>query len=168
MYIYEKTVNVKHYESPIESSHTSFDRLMPSANLRYDAAIEIKYLDLYTETGYLTKDWKLDQVPTVQNFQRVTGDWSISNIRSNFLSQGRLFMTDMQYHLEISTSNEKTEIWRSYFTLIDVFSSVGGLLNWITIFMVLLYNSYNQYRLMRHVILRAVIGKEGLYPEEYH
>jgi hypothetical protein len=32
----------------------------------------------------------------------------------------------------------------------------------------LLYNSYNQYRLMRHMILRAVIGKEGLYPEEYH
>jgi hypothetical protein len=32
----------------------------------------------------------------------------------------------------------------------------------------MLYSSYNKYRLMRHIILKAVIGKEGLYPQEYH
>jgi len=31
-----------------------------------------------------------------------------------------------------------------------------------------MYYGYNSYRLMRHIVLRAVIGKEGLYPEEYH
>ena len=127
MYIYEKTVNVKHYEKPFESSHVRFDRLITSTKLRYEAIIEIEWFDLYTKIGTFVKDWKLDQVPTVETNKRSTGEWSYANIAGNYLSQGRVIMTDLQYHLEISTSKEKTEIWRSYFTMIDVFSAAGGL-----------------------------------------
>jgi hypothetical protein len=127
MYIYEKTVNVKYYEKPIESTHVRFDHLIPSTNLRYSAEMHIKWLDLYTDIGNVAKNWKLDQVPTVQTNIKEIGDWSLTHIATNFLSQGKLIMTDMQYHLEISTSNEKTEIWRSYFSIIDVFSAVGGI-----------------------------------------
>ena len=90
------------------------------------------------------------------------------NIASNYMGQGKIIMADWYYRLEIKTSNEKTEIWRSYFTIIDVFAAAGGLSEFLTGFILLLYNSYNSYQLMRHVILRAVIGKESLYPEEYH
>ena len=127
MYIHEKTVNVKYYEKPIESSHVRFDRTLPSQKLRYDADMQIKWLDLYTDIGMVAKDWKLEQVPIVHTNKRNTSVWSMANIASNFQSQGRLIMTDVQYHLEISTSNDKTEIYRSYFKIIDVFSAVGGL-----------------------------------------
>jgi hypothetical protein len=127
MYIYEKTVNVKYYEKPILSSHARFDRILPSQTLRYDADMQIELLDLFTDTGKVVKDWKLEQVPIVETNKRNTYEWSMANIASNYLSQGRLIMTDVQYHLEISTSKEKTEIWRSYLTIIDVFSAVGGL-----------------------------------------
>jgi hypothetical protein len=89
--------------------------------------MQIKWLDLYTDVGKVAKDWKLDQVPTVESNNRETGDWSMTNIMTNFVSQGKLIMTDLQYHLEISSSNETTEIYRYYFTIIDVFSAVGGL-----------------------------------------
>jgi hypothetical protein len=127
MYIYEKTVNVKYYEKPILSSHARFDRILPSQTLRYDADMQIGLLDLYTDIGKVMKDWKLEQVPIVETNKRNTYEWSLANIASNYLSQGRLIMSDVQYHLEISTSKEKTEIWRSYFTIIDIFSAVGGL-----------------------------------------
>jgi hypothetical protein len=127
MYAYEKTVNVKYYEKPIVSDHVSFDRLSPSQTLRYDADMQIEFLDLYTDTGKVVKDWKLKQVPTIYHNQTNTYEWSMANIATNYLSQGRIIMTDLQYHMEISTSNDKTEIWRSYFTMIDVLSAVGGL-----------------------------------------
>jgi hypothetical protein len=127
MYIFENTVNVKYYEKPILSSHAKFDRIVPSQTLRYDADMQIKLVDLYTDMGKVAKDWKLEQVPIVETNKRNTYEWSMANIANNYLSQGRLIMTDLQYHLEISTSKEKTEIWRSYFTMIDVFSAVGGL-----------------------------------------
>ena len=127
MYIYEKTVNVKFYEKPIESSYLRFDRILPSKTLRSDTEMQIKWLDLYTDIGKVAKDWKLEQVPILHTNKRNTYEWSVANITNNFLSQGRLIMTDLQYHLEISTTKEKTEIWRSYFTVIDVFSAAGGL-----------------------------------------
>jgi hypothetical protein len=127
MYAYEKTVNVKYYEKPIVSDHVRFDRLSPSKTLRYDADMQIEFLDLYTDTGKVVKDWKLKQVPTIYHNQTNTYEWSMANIATNYLSQGRIIMTDLQYHMEISTSNDKTEIWRSYFTMIDVLSAVGGL-----------------------------------------
>jgi hypothetical protein len=127
IYMYEKTVNVKYYEKPILSSHVRFDRLLPSKTLRYDTDMRIELLDLYTDTGKVVKDWKLEQVPNVEHSKTNIYEWSVANIATNYLSQGRLIMTDLQYHLEISTSNEKTEIWRSYFTMIDVLSAVGGL-----------------------------------------
>jgi hypothetical protein len=127
MYIFEKTVNIKYYEKPILSSHAKFDRVVPSQTLRYDTDMQIKLIDLYTDIGKVVKDWKLEQVPTVEKNKRNTYEWSMANIASNYLSQGRVIMTDLQYHLEISTSKEKSEIWRSYFTMIDVLSAIGGL-----------------------------------------
>ena len=89
--------------------------------------MQIKWLDLHTDIGKFAKDWKLEQVPTVERNKRRAGDRSMANIMNNYKSQGRVIMIDFYYHLEIATSNKKTEIWRSYITIIDVFSAVGGL-----------------------------------------
>ena len=39
MYIYEKTVNVKHYDKPVDSAHVKVDRLIPANALRFEAAV---------------------------------------------------------------------------------------------------------------------------------
>jgi hypothetical protein len=51
---------------------------------------------------------------------------SLANIPRNYLSQGRLFYSDFDLHLELVTTNEKIEIYRSYLSIIDVFSALGG------------------------------------------
>ena len=51
---------------------------------------------------------------------------SLTNILRNYGSQGRLFYADLDFHMEIIVSNEKVEIYRSYFSLIDVLSNIGG------------------------------------------
>ena len=51
---------------------------------------------------------------------------TLANIRTNYLSQGRIFYADMDLHIEIQTTNEKIEIYRSYVSVIDIISAVGG------------------------------------------
>ena len=165
---YEKTVNVKNYDNPIKAAHREIDRVISANSLRFEANISLKWVELYTDIGTLAKDWIKEPVVTIESYTKTTGEKSMANIPYNYLSQGKAIMADFNWHVEIVTSNDKTEIYRYYYTLIDVFASVGGLLQFLTIFIILLYQSYNSYRLMRHIVLRAIIGKEGLYPEEYH
>ena len=127
MSIYEKTVNVKNYEQPIESDHVRIDFVTLAKTLRFEAQVSIKQLDLYTDVGRVFNDWKLDQVPTVQGFKKTTNEWSMGNVAGNYMMQGKMILADYKYGLEIRSSNEKTEIWRSYFTIISVFSGAGGL-----------------------------------------
>jgi hypothetical protein len=42
MKVYEKTVNVKSYEQPVESAHVVIDRLIPAKTLRFEATLRIK------------------------------------------------------------------------------------------------------------------------------
>jgi hypothetical protein len=51
--------------------------------------------------------------------------------------------------------------------MMQVFSAVGGLLQFITIGISTSYYFYNYYKLMRHAVLYALIGKPSLYPKEY-
>jgi hypothetical protein len=51
---------------------------------------------------------------------------SLTNIPRNFGSQGRIFYADLDIHMEIMTSNEKVEIYRSYLSLLEVMSNMGG------------------------------------------
>ena len=95
MAIYEKTVNVKHYEQPIESDHVRIDTFVAAKSLRVEAAVSIKQLDLYTDVGRVfTNDWKLDQVPTVGGFKKTTSEWSMGNVAGNYVLQGKIILSD--------------------------------------------------------------------------
>jgi len=125
---YEKTVNVKFYDKPINNVHRELDRIIPMVGLRYEADITVKWVDLYTDVGAIAKDWQLERLPSMLSYTKSAGEKSMANIAKNYLSQGRVIMADFEYHLEITSSNDKTEIYRYYYTIIDVFAAVGGLL----------------------------------------
>jgi hypothetical protein len=91
---YQKTVNVKLYEEPIGAAHSRIDRFIPSKTLRYAAEVDIKSLDLYTDVGHFTENWKKEQVPFIHQFKRATLERSVENIPGNFLSQGKIIMAD--------------------------------------------------------------------------
>jgi hypothetical protein len=55
-----------------------------------------------------------------------TGEKSLANIPRNYLSQVQMFYSDIDLHIEIMTINEKVEIYRSYLSIIDVLSAMGG------------------------------------------
>jgi len=125
--VYEKTVNVKFYDFPVNSAHREFDRIIPATGLRFSSEITIKWVELWTDVGTIAKDWTLQSIVTMKSFLQKTSEKSAANIPRNFLSQGKIIMSDFHYHTEIASSNEKTEIYRYYYTVIDVFAAVGGL-----------------------------------------
>jgi hypothetical protein len=55
-----------------------------------------------------------------------TGEKSLANIPRNYLSQGQMFYSDIDLHIEIMTINEKVDIYRSYLSIIVLLSAMGG------------------------------------------
>ena len=60
--------------------------------------------------------------------------------------------TDLFWFIEIRSSNHIVDIKRSYLTILDVFAAVGGLIQFITVFIIAAYNSYNSYKMFKHII----------------
>lgn len=73
---------------------------------------------------------------------------------------------EIYYNMEMFPSNLKKEITRTYFTLIDAFSSVGGLMYNMWIFVVVAYCQYNAYAMTRDLLEKVIIGKEAIYDPE--
>lgn len=70
---------------------------------------------------------------------------------------------DSYWHLEIYGGKSTKEIERTYFSLLDAFGNIGGVIEFFVIFISFLYASYNEYVQNRHIILKVLIGKESLY-----
>jgi hypothetical protein len=66
------------------------------------------------------------KIITLFDTAETAGEKSLANIPRNYLLQGRLFYSDLDLHIELVATNEKVEIYRRYFSIIDAFSAVGG------------------------------------------
>ena len=128
--------------------------------------MQVEFLD---DVGSFSEEWLTSKYvkQSYDNSLRSTGPRGPENFITNYLSQGKFFAKDLYWHIELLTSNHKTEIRRSYFNMMQVFSSVGGLLQFITIGISTCYYFYNYYQLMRHAVLNSILGKPSLYPIEY-
>jgi hypothetical protein len=128
----------------------------------------VQQVEFSDDVGWFSEQWAhssyLKQSP--ESFTE-TASRGIENLILNAGSQGKMFYTDMYWHFEISSSNKKKEVRRSYFNMMEVFSAVGGLLQFITMAISTSYYFYNYYKLKRHAVLYSIIGKQGLFPKEY-
>jgi hypothetical protein len=125
-FIYEKTANIKNYEDPITPFNREVNMLIPSRVLNYHRMFHVGWTDIITDKGFWTSDLETKKKLTLFKTEESVGDKSLTNIPKNFASQGRMFYSDLDFHMEIMTSNEKVEIFRSYLSLLDVMSNMGG------------------------------------------
>jgi hypothetical protein len=125
-FLYEKTPNIKDYEDPISNINREVGRIIPSTGLRYARELKVGQTDIVTDKGFFTPNMVIEKMPTLFDSNNEINDKSLKNIPRNYTSQGLLFYTDLEIHMEIMTSNEKVEIYRSYFSIIDSLSALGG------------------------------------------
>jgi hypothetical protein len=125
-FLYEKTVNIKEYDHPISSKHREINMIIPAKGLRYQRVVHVGWTDIWTDKGFWNSSWKKELMITMMGDVTQTGQKDLANIPRNYLSQGRIFYSDLDIHLEIMTTNDKVEIYRRYLSIIDVFSAVGG------------------------------------------
>ena len=125
-WVYEKTVNIKDYEDPMTNVNRQVNRIIPSARLRYARAFQVGHTDIITDKGFWTTNLETKKMITLFDSNNEVNEKSLANIPRNFLSQGRIFYSDLDIHMEILTSNEKVDIYRNYLSIIDVMSALGG------------------------------------------
>jgi hypothetical protein len=125
-YVYEKTANIKDYANPITQVNQELKRIIPSPGLRYESKYSLGYTDIISAKGFWNSDLETKKMITVFDNAEQTGEKSLANIPRNYISQGRLFYSDLDVHIEIMATTEKVEIYRNYFSIIDAFSAVGG------------------------------------------
>jgi hypothetical protein len=124
--VYEKTAKIKDYNNPIFEVHRELNESIPSLGLRTETKYWLGYTDIITDKGFWYPDLETKKMITLFDTAEKTGEKSPANIPRNYLSQGRLFYSDLDAHIEIVTTNEKVEIYRNYYSIIDAFSAVGG------------------------------------------
>jgi hypothetical protein len=125
-HLYEKTAEIKNYEDPITNVNREVGRIIPSTGLRYARAFQVGETDIMTDKGIFTQNVEHKKMLTLFDSSNEVNEKNLKNIPRNYLSQGMLFYTDLEIHLEITSSNEKVEIYRSYFSIIDALSAIGG------------------------------------------
>ena len=167
-YGYENTINVKDYHNPIKNTHKLIDFVIPSRIQRYDSKAYLNKLNFKSDSGNVISTIVEKNMVQFLEMSKTVSDKSKGNVKYNYLSQGRMFNDDLEYHLEFITSNTAQEISRAYFTLLDVFSNVGGLFQFLTVAFYLIYFIYNHYRLYKHTILKVIIGRSTIQPKDYH
>ena len=125
-FVYEKTAKIKDYKNPISQVNRELNKIIPSPGLRYERKYSLGYTDIITDKGFWTSDLETKKMITVFDIAERASEKSLENIPKNYLSQGRLFYSDLDLHIEIVATNEKVEINRNYYSIIDAFSAVGG------------------------------------------
>jgi hypothetical protein len=167
--VLEETLDIKLVDNPFGYNHKSIEYRVLSYKLRFTTVYAIKLVDFLDDRGWFSEDWRLRKYLTnsFKDSKTKTGPTGPENIPLNFITQGKIFMKDFYWHIQINTTNSRTEIRRSYFNMMQVFSAVGGLLQFMVIGISTTYYFYNYFRLMRHAILYSIIGKQSLYPKEY-
>jgi hypothetical protein len=125
-FVYEKTANIKDYKNPISHVNRELSKILPSPGLRYERSYWLGYTEIITDKGFWTSDLETKKMITLFDSEERAGEKSLTNIPRNYLLQGRLFYSDLDLHIELVATNEKVEIYRNYFTIIDLFSAVGG------------------------------------------
>jgi hypothetical protein len=166
----EETLDIKLVDNPFGYNHKPVDYRVLSNKLRFTTVYAIKQVDFLDDRGWFSENWRLRKYLTnsAKDSKSISGPFGPENIIMNYVLHGKIFYKDFYWFIQINTTNSKTEIRRSYFNMMEVFSAVGGLLQFMVIGISTTYYFYNYFRLIRHAILYSIIGKQSLYPKEYH
>jgi hypothetical protein len=125
-FVYEKTAKIKDYNNPIFEVHRELNENIPSPGLRTETKYWLGYTDIITAKGFWNSDLETKKMITVFDIAEKTGEKSPANIPRNYLSQGQVFYSDLDVHIELVTTSEKVEIYRNYYSILNAFAAVGG------------------------------------------
>jgi hypothetical protein len=165
----EETLDVKNVNNPFGYNHKIIEWRVLSYKLRFTTVYAIMQVDFLNDRGWFSENWRLRKYLTnsLKDSRSQSAPTGLENLIMNYATQGKIFTKDFYWFIQLNTTNYKTEIHRSYFNLMQVFSAVGGLLQFMVIGISSTYYFYNYFRMMRHAILYSIIGKQSLYPKEY-
>jgi hypothetical protein len=125
-FVYEKTANIRDYEDPITQFNREVNMIIPSAGLRYDRKYYLGWTDIITDKGFFTSDMETKKMITLFDSEGMAMEKTLANIPMNFASQGRIFYSDLDIHIEVMVTNDQVDLYRNYFSMIDALSAVGG------------------------------------------
>lgn len=98
------------------------------------------------------EDWKTEVFPIVNVAKRSVNMRSPQKINQSVAWHGRQPNQDYFWSAQVQAGNKKTEIIRTYFNLVMVFSALGGQIYTLSSIFIFLYHSINLYKLMKNVI----------------
>ena len=98
--------------------------------------IELSRIDVITDRGWILEDQYVSTNLNISKMSRSVrellkpehGKRFKESLKTNYTTHGKLFDSDRLWHLEISAVGDYKQIKRTYFTLLDALSNVGGLI----------------------------------------
>lgn len=105
-----------------------------------------------TDKGILHPNFEEKKIWSAFNVKRYTYMRSVRNTFFTYSSHGRFFPEDAHLQLVIHPSMYRTDIVRSYFTLVNCLSSIGGIFEAFFVTIFVSYYLYNIYEIKKYVI----------------
>ena len=162
-----KIIDVNKYSNPTDWLMMLIDTTQFNAVSKNDQIVWTEQTELITNAGIFGSSVQTEYLVKIRNSKHATMVRSDALAPRQSLSQGRTFTNDWYMHQRYQPTNKIEEVKREYFTILDVFSSVGGLIQFFSIVIYFLYNAYNGYDFVKNLIQKAIVGKESLYSNQY-
>ena len=163
-----KSVDLSDYKNPISQKFEKLDPIVQDNKLKPTIRVEYQRKNLKTQKGFFGRssdDISYIEKNKTTNFIQSRG---VHNLKMNYGWTGRYKKEDAIMHLQLQPGRTVTEITRSYITLIQVVSDIGGIFEFLSVFFFFLYSFYNAYRLNKYIIQKVILGKTNFLPEKYN
>ena len=167
-YRLEKSFNLDNYKTPVSYTFSADTRYALEENLKPTVFVYYQKQIIKTNTGPLGKSEHLNSYVTYRNSVYTYETRSPANIVGNYVSTGKLFMQDALWQMTIIPSKTNKVMTRSYFTLMEMFSDIGGIFECLSVATFFQYSFYNIYRINRYIIQKVILGKPNTVPDKYN
>ena len=167
-YALDKSFNLDDYENPITYNFKEMVNIQLEENLRPSFKIHYNKTILKTEKGPFGR--QEDDVSKITIFKHTNSynTRSMANIKTNYAFLGHLAEEDGYALFHLYPDKNVKVMTRSYFTLMQLASDIGGIFEFLYIITFLMYGFYNSYKVTKHIIVNTILGKTIVLPDKYN
>ena len=164
-YALVKSIDINNYDDPLTFQHKELEHTDLGQKFRFSTKIDLYATELTTNKGIVLDDIEKTKIISVETAKQIS---QIRDATHPYLDMTDLYWIEDEVHytLELHSTNVQKQISRTYYSLIDCLSSIGGVLVNIYTLMLFFYAPYNFFHMLKMYLINMIIGKESLYDQD--
>ena len=164
----KKSFDLGKYKNPVSLTISELDSFPLDDNLKVGVQMTYQKTIIETEKGLLSQNIELISKVEEKEIKYQYTTRSPKQILNNYSALGKLYMEDSLWDMYFVPTNTVKVMQRTYFGIMDMFSDMGGVFEFMSLAIFLQYSFYNIYEVNRHIIQKVLLNNANILPGEYN